>query len=73
MHENSDTPTTIPGPGRDVLTEILRDGAQRLLGQAIETEVDAWIARVRCTNPIYARRAGLGMIGGHEQASTFHR
>lgn len=43
MHENSDTPTTIPAPGRDVLTEILRDGAQRLLGQAIEAEVDAWI------------------------------
>ena len=45
MHENSDTTTTIPAPGRDVLTEILRDGAQRLLGQAIETEVDAWIER----------------------------
>jgi len=43
MHENSDAPTTIPAPGRDVLTEILRDGAQRLLGQAIEAEVDAWI------------------------------
>ena len=24
--------TTIPSPSRDVLTEILRDGAQRLLG-----------------------------------------
>ncbi|HPM22347.1 MAG TPA: IS256 family transposase [Phycisphaerae bacterium] len=50
MHENSDAPTTIPAPGRDVLTEILRDGAQRLLGQAIEAEVDAWIeqhARLR--------------------------
>ncbi len=43
MHENSDAPTTIPAPGRDVLTEFLRDGAQRLLGPAIETEVDAWI------------------------------
>lgn len=43
MHENSDAPTTIPASGRDVLTEILRDGAQRLLGQAIEAEVDAWI------------------------------
>jgi putative transposase len=28
---------------RDVLTEILRDGAQRLLSQAVEAEVDAWI------------------------------
>ena len=28
---------------QDVLTEILRDGAQRLLGQAIEAEVESWI------------------------------
>ena len=34
---------TIPAPGRDVLTEILRDGAQLLLGQAIEAEVADWI------------------------------
>ena len=27
-----DDATTIPAPSRDVLTEILRDGAQRLLG-----------------------------------------
>jgi len=32
-------------PGRDVLTEILRDGAQRLLGEAVEAEVDDWIER----------------------------
>ncbi len=52
MHESNEaglaTPVpkavaTIPTPARDVLTEILRDGAQRLLGQAIEAEVDAWI------------------------------
>ena len=35
--------TTIPVPSGDVLTEILCDGAQRLLGQAIETEVAGWI------------------------------
>ncbi len=35
--------TTIPVPSRDVLTEILREGAQRLLGQAIEAEVAGWI------------------------------
>src|SRR5262245_31304224 len=28
---------------RDVLTEVLRDGAQRLLGQAIEAEVEDWL------------------------------
>jgi putative transposase len=32
----------LPG-GQDVLTEILRDGARRLLAQAIEAEVAAWI------------------------------
>jgi transposase-like protein len=45
MHESSDTTTTIPVPGRDVLTEVLRDGAGRLLAQAIHAEVDDWIER----------------------------
>mgnify|MGYP000025178646 CR=1 FL=1 len=35
----------IPVPGRDVLTEVLRDGAQRLLAQAIEAEVADWVER----------------------------
>src|SRR3954451_14009654 len=30
-------------PARDVLTDLLRDGARRLLAQAIEAEVAAWI------------------------------
>ena len=29
----------------DVLTDVLRDGAQRLLGQAVEAEVASWIER----------------------------
>src|SRR3954470_2986039 len=29
--------------GQDVLTEILRDGARRMLAEAIEAEVAAWI------------------------------
>src|SRR3954469_5909386 len=29
--------------GQDVLTDLLRDGARRLLAQAIEAEVSAWI------------------------------
>ena len=37
--------TTVPAPSRDVLTEILRNGALRLLGQAIEVEVADWIGR----------------------------
>jgi len=35
--------TTRPAPSRDVLTEILHDGAQRLLKQAIQAEVTDWI------------------------------
>ena len=37
--------TTIPAPSRNVLTESLRDGAQRLLGQANDTEFADWIER----------------------------
>lgn len=43
MHESNEAAATIPVPGRDVLSEILRDGAQRLLVQAIDAEVDVWI------------------------------
>jgi len=51
MHEVNPGTTVMPAaasmamPGRDVLTGILRDGAQRLLGQAIEAEVADWIER----------------------------
>ncbi|MFQ5705757.1 MAG: IS256 family transposase [Gemmatimonadales bacterium] len=45
MCESNRTTTTIPVPGRDVLTEILRDGAQRLLGHAIDAEIADWIER----------------------------
>ena len=30
-------------PSQDVLTDLLRDGARRLLAQAIEAEVASWI------------------------------
>ncbi len=45
MHESNEATATIPAPGRDVLSEILRDGAQRLLAQAIDAEVAGWIER----------------------------
>jgi len=45
MRENNESVATIPVPSRDVLRGILRDGAQRLLAQAIEAEVDDWIER----------------------------
>jgi hypothetical protein len=34
----------VPLPGsHDVLTDLLREGAQKMLGQAIEAEVQTWI------------------------------
>jgi len=57
MSESNTATTTIPAPNRDVLSEILRDGAQRLLGQAIEAELDEWIGR----------RAELRDAGGRRQ------
>ena len=54
MRESSEAGRSMPGPeavatipvsSQDVLTGILRDGAQRLLAQAIDAEVDDWIER----------------------------
>jgi putative transposase len=42
MQEGTATTVALPG-SRDTLTEILREGAQRLLAQAIEAEVAEWI------------------------------
>jgi transposase-like protein len=44
MNESIASSLAVPAATfRDVLTEVLRDGAQRLLGQAIEAEVQAWL------------------------------
>ena len=42
---NVDDATPIPAPSRDVLSEILHNGAQQLLAQAINAEVAEWIDR----------------------------
>ncbi len=39
MCEDTQATTTMPGPSGDVLTKVLRDGAQRLLEQALEAVV----------------------------------
>ncbi len=45
MAESTTTSLTFPDLGsKDVMTEILRRGAQRMLAQAIQEEVDAWVA-----------------------------
>jgi putative transposase len=43
MRESIKPIVSLPATGRDVLTSILRDGAQRLLAQAVEAEVAEWI------------------------------
>jgi len=44
MNENTTQGLVVPAvTSRDVLTGILLDGAQRLLGQAIEAEVEGWL------------------------------
>ena len=44
MNENIASSPAVPATtSRDVLTEVLRNGAQRLLGQAIEAEVEVWL------------------------------
>jgi len=45
MSESINSTLSLPAASsRDVLTDILRDGAQRLLSQAVEAEVADWIA-----------------------------
>ena len=45
MHQATTEQLSLPASSaRDVLTEILRDGATRMLAQAIEAEADDWIA-----------------------------
>jgi putative transposase len=44
MNESTTDIRIVPlPPSQDVLTDLLRDGARRLLVQAIEDEVAAWI------------------------------
>src|SRR6516165_12236085 len=44
MNESTTDIRIVPLPqGQDVLTNILKDGARRLLAEAIEAEVAAWI------------------------------
>src|SRR5512147_931484 len=44
MSESTTDIRIVPLPkGQDVLTDLLRDGARRMLAEAIEAEVAAWI------------------------------
>ena len=60
---------TIPAPARDVLSEILHDGAQRMLGRAIEAEVADWIERHAGEMDEHGRRQVVR--NGHHPTRTF--
>ena len=49
--------------GRDVLTEILRDGARRMLAEAVDTEVRAWLGERAHLTDEHGRR--LVVLNGH--------
>jgi transposase-like protein len=58
MTERSNSTLALPATtSQDVLTEILREGAQQLLAQAVEAEVAEWISA----------RASLTDAAGHRQ------
>jgi putative transposase len=58
MNESTTDLRIVPLPkGQDILTDLLRDGARRLLADAIEAEVAAWIDA----------HAGLKDAAGHQQ------
>ena len=57
MQEVSTTPVTFPSTScRDALTEVLRRGAQRLLAEAIESEVREWIDSHAHVHDVAGRR-----------------
>ncbi len=55
MQEVNETSVALPG-ARDCLTEILRQGAQRLLAEAIEAEVAEWIGERKHLRDATGRR-----------------
>lgn len=57
MQDCTAQPLPIPAASGDVLTEILRQGAHRLLAEAIEAEVEAWIEEHRYVTDRAGRRA----------------
>jgi len=58
MQDYTARPLDMPAAkSRDVLTEILRTGAQHLLAQAVEAEVEAWLAEHADCRDAHGRRA----------------
>ncbi len=45
VHDGSDVPIALAGPSSWVIDEIVREGARRMLAEALQAEVAAYIAR----------------------------
>ena len=57
MNESTTAALELPAAtSQDLLSEILRDGAQRLLSQAVEAEVDTWIESHKHLSDAQGRR-----------------
>ena len=66
MHESTTPSVALPSIStKDVMTEVLREGARRMLATAIKAEVADWAGctddRVRTTS---IRRGGCSVRGG---------
>src|SRR4051812_26518113 len=60
MIESTTDIRIVPLPeGQDVLTDILRDGARKMLTQAVEAEVAAWIDAHAHLKDVDGRRANF--------------
>jgi len=68
MEQDTTIPTDLTTPPRDILTEILRCGAQRMLATAIENEVAEYLAAHR--EQLDARGHRLVVRNGHMPTRT---
>lgn len=68
MSQSNGAVSAVPVPSRDVLTDILRDGAQRLLAQAIDAEVGDWIGQHAALRDERGRQ--FVVRNGHHPART---
>ena len=68
MSQSNEAVATLPVPSRDVLTGILRDGARRLLVQAIDAEVEDWIGQHAASKNEHGHQ--LVVRNGHHPTRT---
>lgn len=71
MAEVTQSTVSLPVPFTDVLTETLRQGAQRMLATAIQAEVDEWLdARAHLQDADGRRQVALNGFGLSSQPTS---